>query len=309
TDPTPALAAFNQAIRINPQSSAAYFERASLYHNYKNDAAQALADINKALTLGPPTAEMYHLRADLEGDLENFTAQLADLDQAVAVAPNETAPYWWRRDYYYWQSHQYDRAVADMSRVIALSNDYSAYQQRSLLYVLLEDYPHAISDAATVVQQEPDRASGYSAQTAIAFSRGDYPAALVAANNALDRAQAYEKLDLQAARGRIYVRLKQYDAAKADLAAVLSANPSHTLGILAQTEWVLAQGRAAESQVALDSCVEHNGGYGACYVLRAAQEAGRGATAAARADLAEAHKRVLFPDERHAADALAATLK
>ncbi len=308
TDPAPALAAFNQALTVNPQSAAAYYERANLYQNYKSDSTHALADINQAITFGPVTADMYHLRANLEGDLENFPVQLADLNQAIALNPQNDAPYWWRMDYYY-RHNQYDKAVADMSEVISLTADPNAYGQRSLLYLLQADYAHAGSDAAEVLRQQPDRAAGYYAQTLIAFSQGDYAAALGTVNKALDRAQPYEKTNIQAVRGRVYVRLKQLDQAKTDLDAVLASEKSNTIGLLGQAELALAQGSAAAAGTALDACVDSNGGFGACYVARAQQEAGRGATDAARTDLAAARKLVLFPDEQHAADALAAQLK
>jgi len=308
TDPEPALAAFNRAVEINPQLAMAYYERANLYYNHKGDTDHALADINQAISHGPVTAEMYRLRANIEGGLDNAAAQLADLNGAIAVAPQDDAPYWWRTDYYY-RHGQYDKAVADMSQVIAQSNDANAYGQRSLLYLLQADYAHAGSDAAEVLRQLPDRAAGYYAQAQIVFSQGDYPAALDRVNKALDRAQPYEKTNIQAVRGRIYVRLKQPGPAKADLDAVLASEKSNNIGLLGQAELALAQGQTAAAGTALDTCVDNNGGFGACYVARAAQEAKRGATDPARADLAEARKRVLFPDEQRAADALAAQLK
>ena len=308
TDPEPALAAFNRAIEVNPQLAAAYYARAYLYQNYKSSSDHALADVNQAISAGPATADMYRLRANLEGDLENFTAQLADLDRAIALDPQVEDPYWWRMDYYY-RHGQYDKAVTDMNQVISLTDDPAAYGQRSLLYLLQADYAHAGTDAAEVRRQQPDRAAGYYAQTLIAFSQGDYAAALGAINSAFDRAQPYEKTNIQAVRGRIYVRLKQLTQAKTELDAVLASEKGNSIGLLGQAELALAQGQAATVGTALDACVDNNGGFGACFVARATQEAGRGATEAARADLSEARKRVLFPDEQRAADALAAQLK
>ncbi len=308
TDPAPAQAAFEQALAINPRLAAAYYERAMLYHNFKNDPTQSLADINQAITFGPATADMYHLRADLEGDLENFSAQLSDLNAAVTVNPKEESPYWWREDYYY-RHGGYDKAVADMSQAIALTADAAAYQQRSLLYLLQADYAHAGGDAQEAIRQLPDRSGGYYAQTLIAFSQGNYTAALDMVNKALDRAQSYEKANIQALRGRIYLRLKQFAPAKADLDAVIAAEKINVVGLLGQAELAQAQGQTDAAGTALDACVENNNGFGACFVLRAGREAGQGATDAARADLAEAHKRVLFPDEQRAAAALAAQLK
>ena len=81
-----AIADFDEAIRLNPQYSVAFFNRALAY-NRKGDRDRAIADYGEAIRLDPRNAAALNNRGVIyktSGDMERA---LADLNEAVRVNP------------------------------------------------------------------------------------------------------------------------------------------------------------------------------------------------------------------------------
>jgi tetratricopeptide (TPR) repeat protein len=302
-----ALLAFDRAVGVAPDLAEAYYERGRTYHDFKGDEARALADLNKAISLGPVNADMYYIHSRIERSLGNGAAQVADLDRAVALDPKQEGPYWWLLDYHA-EHDEWDAAVDDMTKIITLNGDREAYLVRSPLYLYLGKHGEALADANHVITQQPDQWGGYFARARILFSDGDWQAALDDLNKALEKVGDYDRPQVQAARGRTYVKLKNLDAAATDLKAALDAQSSNERALLGQAELILARGQTTEARAALDKCVENNNGDGMCYVLRAQMQLAAGDKAAAQSDLDAARGRILFPDEKRAADDVAKKL-
>ena len=304
--PDQAIDSLTHALQLNPQSSAALYWRARVYHDSKGDEGHALADITQAIAIGPPTAAAYYLRAQIEDNQGDEKARLADLDLAVGVDPADPDPYGWRTDYYF-DHGQYPPAIADISRVIDLNQSWDAYLQRSTLYLLQGEFVKATDDAQHAIAQAPDRPGGYLALAQVHFVQGRYPAAL----EQVAQAAATNKdipADVLGARGRVYLRLHQPEKAAADLTAALQLDPSNPTALLGQAELALARQQPAAALTALGTWVDNSHGFGAGYVIRAGIVAGQGNRAAALQDLQTARQHALFPDERQAADALATQL-
>ncbi|HMA33665.1 MAG TPA: tetratricopeptide repeat protein, partial [Chloroflexia bacterium] len=302
-----AIDAYNHALQIDPQAAQTYYLRAVAYSS-KGDQEHTLADANTAIRLGPATAEMYHLRSDTEGNLGDDPAQIGDLDRAVAVNSNDPTPYWWRMDYYF-RHGKYVRASDDLSAVIALKDDLDAYAQRSTLYLLQGEYAKAEQDARHIIAGAPDSAQGPGALAQALFVQGQYKMALDAINQAVAHGDQYTKPDALAGRGRIYLRLNELPQAEADLKAALALYKDDALALQGLAELAVARQQPDTALGYLQQWEGDNHGWGGGYLVRATIEAGRGDTEKARADLAEARQRALFPDEVKAADALAQRLK
>ncbi|HEX6608828.1 MAG TPA: tetratricopeptide repeat protein, partial [Chloroflexia bacterium] len=305
--PDQALAAFGHALQVDPRNAQAYYWRARVYQDYKSDRADALADINQAITIGPPTADMYYLRATLEGQLANDKAQLLDLQRAVTLEPKNTQVYIWLAEYY--AAHQqYDRTAETLTRLIAVDNNYYYYGARSEIYLLLGDYARARADAQQAVTLRADAAYGY-AQLAHVFTvQRDFTSALDQINQALDHAAADEKADLLAYRARINLGRSQPDQAAADLTAAAAINADNANVLLEQAELAVAKKQPAQALEYLSRWDGKDDRYGWGYVVRAGIEAGQNQPVKARADLQQARKLALFPDERQAAAEIAARL-
>jgi tetratricopeptide (TPR) repeat protein len=305
--PDQALAAFGHALQVDPRNSQAYYWRARVYQDYKSDRADALADINQAITIGPPTADMYYLRATVEGQLANDQAQLLDLQRAVTLEPKNTQAYIWLAEYY--AAHQqYDLTAETLTRLIAVDNNYYYYGARSEIYLLLGDYTRARDDAREAVTLRPDAAYGY-AQLAHVFAvQRDFTSARDQINQALDHATADEKADLLGIRARINLARAQPDQAAADLTAAAAINADNPRVLLEQAELAVANKQPDQALEYLSRWDGKEDRYGWGYVVRAGLEAGQDQPVKARADLEQARKLALFPDERQAADEIAARL-
>lgn len=90
---TQAVAAFTQAIKVQPQRFEAYYQRGQAYSFLGQDAA-ALADAEKAIQLNPTYAPAYTLRGLLRFRYrQDLEAALADLNQSLALDPQQAAVY------------------------------------------------------------------------------------------------------------------------------------------------------------------------------------------------------------------------
>lgn len=89
-----ALADYNKAIALNPQSVKAYYNREILKEDKLNDVQGALADYNKAITLDPKDALAYYNRGGLKvTKLNDIQGALADYDRAITLNPQLATAY------------------------------------------------------------------------------------------------------------------------------------------------------------------------------------------------------------------------
>ena len=96
--------------------------------------AAAVADYTRALELDPQLAEAYNNRAYTNMALQNYAASLPDLDQAIALRPDYVNALMNRGDIYnYYYSIDYDKAVADYDRVLALAPEHTSVCGHRLL--------------------------------------------------------------------------------------------------------------------------------------------------------------------------------
>jgi len=82
-----AIADFNQAIKLNPNWSAAYYNRA-LAHYDLGDKQAAIADFNQTIKLNPNDANAYVNLGSARYDLGDKQAAIADFNQAIKLNPN-----------------------------------------------------------------------------------------------------------------------------------------------------------------------------------------------------------------------------
>ncbi|HUS15481.1 MAG TPA: protein kinase [Chloroflexia bacterium] len=305
--PDLALASVNHALELDPRNGAALAERAALHANHRNEPLLALADITRAIQIGPATADMYALRAEIEGRQEAYPEQLADLGRAIAA--DRTNPGRWQaRAEYYMDHGRWDDALADLTTPVVNNNPSSlVLAQRSQIYLLAARYPEAIKEANQSITSSRDDPYGYWALALILMVQHNYPSALDQAQEALKREP--RNGNLLALRGSLYLRLDQLDLADADFTAALEADSENADAFLGQAELALARHQPDEASDRLQQWEENESVWGRGYLVRAAGEAARGQLVKARADLDEARKRTLYPDEQQAAESLAEQLK
>jgi tetratricopeptide (TPR) repeat protein len=87
-----AIAAFTQAIKVQPQRFEAYYQRAQAYSFLQNDTA-ALSDVAQAIQLNPNYAPAYTLRGSLHFRRRQLEPALADLNQSLTLDSQQPAAY------------------------------------------------------------------------------------------------------------------------------------------------------------------------------------------------------------------------
>lgn len=88
---------FSEAIRQNPQSADAYYQRGLARLNRKK-AKEALADFNEALKLDPRLAEAYDGRGQAHSTAGDPVAASKDFDKAIELKPDLASAYQHRGD-------------------------------------------------------------------------------------------------------------------------------------------------------------------------------------------------------------------
>jgi tetratricopeptide (TPR) repeat protein len=150
------LSECNQAIKINPQSSDAYLNRANFFES-KYNVKDATSDYNKAVELDSENSYVYLKRAKFKSNnWSDFGTEstLEDYNKAVAVDPQNSDVYLRRgREFYYRQHDSAENELADYNQAIDLNPQNSpAYLSRAQLKQKLNDVQGALADCKLSLQ-------------------------------------------------------------------------------------------------------------------------------------------------------------
>ncbi|MBW4641660.1 MAG: tetratricopeptide repeat protein [Goleter apudmare HA4340-LM2] len=192
-----AIAAYEEALRKNPNHPDAYFQRAIAYYDLENYQAayedlsqvvrltpkssiaymnrgltldllqrnqEAMKDYTQAISLNPDYAAAYLNRGALKNELGDYQKGLDDLNQAISLKPDYTLAYINRGDSYI-GLQDYKRAIADLDEAIRLQpNSVLAYSRRGFAYRQLKEYKKAVLDYNMAIGIQPDDASAHFAR-------------------------------------------------------------------------------------------------------------------------------------------------
>lgn len=237
-----AVTDFSLFILLNPTYSEAYYNRGQSFIQL-NDLDAALADFTRALELPSPspefTAGVYWIRSAILFDRSETDHALADLDQAIILAPDQPEGYFRRGQIYAFQE-RYEEALEDYNQGIQLAPNASVlYESRGQVQQQLENYEAAIADFSRVLELDPSNAQAYSSRAAAYDQQEQFNAALKDLNAAIQLSS--DSLGLYLQRGAVHNRIGNTESAAADyLQWIVNIAPDQTSGI---------ELRAGESQV------------------------------------------------------------
>jgi tetratricopeptide (TPR) repeat protein len=105
-----------QAIKLNPRYAKAYHRCGVSYKNLGNVPA-AMKNLSEAIRFNPKSGYSYLRRGELEISQEHYTAAVADLTQAIQSSPDDTCSFCshFKRGYAYLKLNEYQKAEVDFS--------------------------------------------------------------------------------------------------------------------------------------------------------------------------------------------------
>jgi len=159
----PKIAYYNEAIRLDPKSAAAYSNRGATY-TYKRDYDKAIADYTEAIRLKPDSAEAYLGRGVAYGYKSEHDKAIADYTEAIRLKPDSAEAHSKRGLAYAWKG-DIDKVIADCTEAIRLKPDSAeAYYGRGVARYGMRLYDQAIADLTEAIRLEPKNPLAYRAR-------------------------------------------------------------------------------------------------------------------------------------------------
>jgi len=186
---------------------------------------QQITNLDLAIQLRPGRAYYYETRAGYRIDLRQFDRALKDLDRAIALAPRPYSHY--MRGLAACQAGEIQRSLGDFDAAIAgQPSNWQFYRGRSLARARTGNVIGALDDAEQLVKGEPQRGESW-------YARGVALALLGRDREALadfDRAAGIrpELVYVVEARAPVLERLGEHDRAEADREAAARLREQHS---------------------------------------------------------------------------------
>lgn len=201
-----AIAAFSQAIALNPQYAEAYNNRGAIYVD-KGQYDLAMAEYDRAIAMKPRYAQAHYNRGEVLGRKGRYDLAITEYSQAIALNPRYANAYY-NRGLAYYRQGQYDNAVADFNQTITLKSalnveDAAAYSNRGSIYMEKGQYVLAIADFDRAIAASPgDFRFHYN--KALACERAGHKwEAIAAYRQFISLAPAQDYRQIEYAKGRI----------------------------------------------------------------------------------------------------------
>lgn len=150
-----ALAEYDRAAALNPESVEAYYGR-GIAHSRRRDAAAALTDLDRADQLLPGTARIIFERGEALRIMRRFEESIEVFDQVLALDPTYKKAWGSRASSKYFLG-DHDGALADFDRAMEIDDEYLwGLVQRGKLHRDQGRPEEAFADLDRAVEVAPD---------------------------------------------------------------------------------------------------------------------------------------------------------
>lgn len=208
-----ALAAFKNALVVEPNSAETLFSIASIYL-MKNDRLRAVEYYNKAEEAGFKRAELYQILATLFFEIHDSAQALRNITKAIAAAPFDGEARVLKARIYL-ADNRYDEALEtleDMQKI--LPDAFEAYDLRSQIFAGLGKYEEALQVAEMGCARFPNDAALALTKLKVLVSKQDDVMALELLENMKNMPQ-YDAVVKEAVLQEAIVYLRKEDSATA----------------------------------------------------------------------------------------------
>ncbi|NNN04388.1 MAG: tetratricopeptide repeat protein [Elusimicrobia bacterium] len=220
--PQKALADLDAALKLQPDSTDLLVARGELEARLKHDV-EALADLTRAARLAPKDAPVLVARASFYASRGKSELAQADFDSAIEADPDDADAYNDRGALRANAYADYDKALADVRKAVALRPGDPAYRfNLGMLDVKARQYLKAVLDFSDALALKGPAARVLAARAEAKFLLGDHLGAKLDIEAAIENdpksAATYEEL------GFMRLRARQYEQAVRDLNQALAAD-------------------------------------------------------------------------------------
>jgi tetratricopeptide (TPR) repeat protein len=167
-----AMAAYNDAIRLDPKYALAYADRGLLYRAH-GDLELALSDSNRAIAIDPKLAEAYNARGAVYLSEGAKDRAIADYDEAIRLDPKRFFMYL-NRGIAFAAKGDIDHAIADYGASLKLEpRYYGTYYQRGMALTAKGDNNRAIADFNQAIKLNPKFSDAFDKRGLAYRAKGD----------------------------------------------------------------------------------------------------------------------------------------
>ena len=151
-----AIAAYNQAIKIKPDYSEAWYAKASLLYQLQR-YEEAVVAYEKIIQIQPEEAHAWFVRGWILGELQRFEKAIASYDKAIEIDGNLDEA-WFYRGKTLEKCKRYEDAIASYDKAIQIKPDYpDAWYNKACCYTLLGNVSIAIETLQKAIEFNPER--------------------------------------------------------------------------------------------------------------------------------------------------------
>ena len=230
-DIPPAIAAYTEAIRLDPNFALAFADRSVALTTYAEEAAtgtavregyeKAESDARRALTLAPELAQAHVALAFVfEAGTLDFAQASEEFERAVALAPGNAGVLRRSAEFAAWMGH-FDAAIAAARRAVVLDPlDRSSHSVLGRSLYVARRYGEAATAHAEAISLNPDYELSYGQRGLALYGLGDLESARASCETKRDYwgsrqclTVVYEKLGRHA---DAEAELKKFQAALGD---------------------------------------------------------------------------------------------
>ena len=140
-----AISKYTDALKLNHNSSAAYYNRANV-HQVLQNYSKAIEDYNEAITYSGSNLEAYNNLGVIYTNLKDYDEAISNFSKIISLKSDYATAYLNRGVVHYYLKN-YAQSLADFNKAVELGiKSRSVYGNRGIVLTRLHDYPKALKD-------------------------------------------------------------------------------------------------------------------------------------------------------------------